>query len=279
MLLADFIAGAVTSLRALYPQEEARGIVLMLCKDVLGTESYTHIIEPAYEIADEKLPPLEWAMARLREGEPIQYVLGYEEFCGHRFNVTSDVLIPRPETQMLVEEALRLAPDGARVLDLCTGSGCIAWSVAQALPSSRVTAADISPEALAVASSQPFDIPNKPRFMQADILGEAPSIGPFDLILSNPPYVMESEKVRMRRNVLEYEPEIALFVPDDDPLLFYRGIARWSHELLAPGGWGIAEINEALGGEMKGFFEKSGFKKTALLKDYFSKNRFILFQK
>lgn len=250
-----------------------------LCRELLGTERYTHIIDPGFAVADDRLPALQQALKRLRKGEPLQYVLGFEEFCGHRFNVSPDVLIPRPETQMLVEEAVKMAPPEACILDICTGSGCIAWSLAMALPSASITATDISDAALSVASAQPFVIPNSPVFLNADVLAPPPSIGPFDLVVSNPPYIMEREKALMRGNVLDYEPHLALFVPDDDPLRFYRGVAGWASALMVPGGKGIVEINESLGEETKGLFEKSGFSKTSLLPDFFGKNRFVIFEK
>lgn len=279
MLLSEFLAKGTADLSALYPREEAESMLHFLCREMLGTERYTHIIDPKYKVADDMLPALRQALLRLRGGEPLQYVLGYEDFCGHRFNVSPDVLIPRPETQMLVEEAVKIAPPEARILDLCTGSGCIAWSLAMALPSASVTATDISDAALSVASAQPFDIPNRPVFLKADVLAPPPSIGPFDIVLSNPPYIMEREKGAMRGNVLDYEPHLALFVPDDDPLRFYRGVAEWASVLLVPGGKGIVEINEALGEETKGLFEKSGFSKTSLRPDFFGKNRFVIFEK
>lgn len=169
MLLVDFVKESVTALESLYPETEARSIVLMLCEDILGTERYTHIVEPQYQIDEKKLPLLSAAMERLRAGEPIQYVLGKADFYGRRFNVTPDVLIPRPETEILCRDAIKTAsrisrmriPYGknavpVRILDLCTGSGCIAWTMALAVPGCKVTAVDISDNALAVASGQDF---------------------------------------------------------------------------------------------------------------------------
>ena len=169
MLLTDFLKQGTAALESLYPAEEAHGIVLMLCEEIIGTKSYTHIVEPQYQIDRKWEQPLARAMERLGAGEPIQYVLGKSEFCGRTFRVTPDVLIPRPETELLVKEAVKLAdmtrrmriPFGksaepVRVLDLCTGSGCIAWSVALAVPGARVVGVDISDKALEVARSQDF---------------------------------------------------------------------------------------------------------------------------
>ncbi len=283
MLLASFIREGVSALGALYPAEEARSILSVLCEGLLGTASYTHIVEPSYAISPEKEPLVRAALSRLVEGEPVQYVLGKAYFAGRSFRVTPDVLIPRPETELLVQKAIELRP--SRVLDLCTGSGIIAWSVALGVPGAQVVAVDISEKALEVARTQPFAAECQasgalpPLFVQANVLDtEQPfPYGPFDLVLSNPPYVMEQEKAQMRPNVLQYEPSLALFVPDGDPLLFYRAIARWSQRFLAPGGRGLAEINEALGGETADVFRSSGYCDCTVLRDFFDKNRFVFY--
>lgn len=284
MLLAEFIRESVPALEKLYPSPEARGLVLMLCEERLGVRSYTHIVEPLFEIPEAALSGLKADMSRLAAGEPIQYVLGYTEFYGRKFKVGPSVLIPRPETGQLVDESLKLlAAMGrpAKVLDLCTGSGCIAWSVALGAPGVSVTATDISEPALALARSQFKDVSsgaNAPEFVCSDLLGGCREIcGCFDLLLSNPPYVMEKEKAAMRCNVLEHEPGIALFVPDDDPLLFYRALASVSLRLLDSSGTGIVEINEALGPETAAVFETAGYKKTEILRDIFGKDRFVRF--
>lgn len=285
MLLSDFIRRGISGLENLYPSPEARGLVLMLCEDRLGTKSYTHIVEPSRTVPEKDLPGLMSDLERLAKGEPIQYILGYSEFCGRRFRVTPDVLIPRPETELLVSEAVRHALNlghTARVLDLCTGSGCIAWSMAQEVPHSEVTAIDLSPEALAVAEDS-LEGPktNRPRFLRADVLGPLGFLpaGSFDLLLSNPPYVMESEKALMRPNVLEHEPAMALFVPDSDPLLFYRHIAEHATRLLVPGGMGIVEINESLGEETAAVFRSEGLVKVSPIHDFCNKIRFVRFEK
>ena len=297
MLLADFIREGTRSLGSLYPEREARSIVLMLCEALLGTKSYTHVVEPGTVVEPGAVAALEAAMARLRGGEPVQYVLGYAEFCGFRFRVTPDVLIPRQETERLVadavEEAARLrrkrvpGSSPVRVLDLCTGSGCIAWSVALLAPWTEVVAADVSEAALAVARAQ--DLAHEagargasaPLFVRADVLDAEQDFdyGIFDIILSNPPYLTESEKPLMHRNVLEHEPDLALFVPGDDPLVFYRAVARWSERFLLPGGCGIVEINDRLAGETEEVFRSAGFAKTRAVKDVFERNRFVYFSK
>ena len=300
MLLAEFVKAGTKALESLYPQKEARSIVLMLCEEVLGTENYTHIVEPEFKIDDKKLPELEAAMERLKKMEPVQYVLGHTEFYGRTFKVDPAVLIPRPETELLCRDAIKLgmrvyrmrSPYGknaepVRILDLCTGSGCIAWTMALSIPGSRVTAVDISDAALEVAAGQDFasELKSKetfkPEFIKADVLDSEQEIelGPFDMVLSNPPYIMESEKEDMRRNVLEYEPESALFVPDDDPLLFYRAIARWSQRFMSPDGVGLSEVNEALARQTETVFRAAGYAHTEIVRDLSDKNRYIIYHK
>ena len=300
MLLAEFVKAGTKALESLYPQKEARSIVLMLCEEVLGTENYTHIVEPEFKIDDKKLPELEAAMELLKKMEPVQYVLGHTEFYGRTFKVDPAVLIPRPETELLCRDAIKLgmrvyrmrSPYGknaepVRILDLCTGSGCIAWTMALSIPGSRVTAVDISDAALNVAAGQDFasELKSKetfkPEFIKADVLDSEQEIelGPFDMVLSNPPYIMESEKEDMRRNVLEYEPESALFVPDDDPLLFYRAIARWSQRFMSPDGVGLSEVNESLARQTETVFKAAGYAHTEIVRDLSDKNRYIIYHK
>lgn len=300
MLLAEFVKAGTKALESLYPQKEARSIVLMLCEEVLGTENYTHIVEPEFKIDDKKLPELEAAMERLKKMEPVQYVLGHTEFYGRTFKVDPAVLIPRPETELLCRDAIKLgmrvyrmrSPYGknaepVRILDLCTGSGCIAWTMALSIPGSRVTAVDISDAALEVAAGQDFasELKSKetfrPEFIKADVLDSEQEIelGPFDMVLSNPPYIMESEKEDIRRNVLEYEPESALFVPDDDPLLFYRAIARWSQRFMSPDGVGLSEVNESLARQTETVFKAAGYAHTEIVRDLSDKNRYIIYHK
>ena len=300
MLLVDFIKQGVAALESLYPTSEARNIVLMLCEELIGTKSYTHIVEPQYEIDKKSVQPLAEALVRLQAGEPIQYVIGQTEFCGYTFKVNKDVLIPRPETELLVREAIKIAgrikrmriPYGksaepVRVLDLCTGSGNIAWSLALAVPGARVVGVDISEAALSVARNQNFSVLLKsegalaPTFVAADVLDTEQEFnyGEFDLVLSNPPYIMEKEKPLLRRNVLDYEPANALFVPDEDPLLFYRAVARWSERFLSPEGKGLTEINEVLGKETAALFREAGYSQTELVKDFYDKNRFVFYMR
>jgi release factor glutamine methyltransferase len=282
VLLADFIRDGAARLEKLYPSPEARGLVLMLCRELLGVTNYTHVVEPRTAVPEERLPELEAALARLCAGEPIQYVLGVAEFCDRRFVVGPGVLVPRPETELLVAEAVRTLQEmeldrAPRVLDLCTGSGCIAWSIALDIRDAEVIGVDLSETALDYARKQ---FPQGPSFIQSDVLDteQAFPYGPFDLIVSNPPYVLERERTQMRPNVLDWEPGLALFVPDDDPLRFYRAVARWAQRFLRPGGVGLVEINEALGPETAEVFRAAGFKNVRNLPDFYQKDRFVRFQ-
>ncbi len=305
MLLKDFISESAKDLEPLYSAEESRTIVLMICEEILGTKNYTHIVDPGYEIDKGKKPLLDSALERLQEGEPVQYVLGHTEFYGRTFNVSPAVLIPRPETEQLcrsvITEASRLARmrsafggKNVRILDLCTGSGCIAWTLALSVPGAEVIAVDISPEALDVAEKQDFKAEIKkteakrPSFILADVLGgpdaeNTKSVFPedvkFDIIVSNPPYIREMEKKLMRKNVCDYEPAMALFVSDEQPLIFYEAISAWSEKLLSEEGTGFVEINEALGMPTAEVFRNKGFGEVETVKDLSSKDRFIRFSK
>lgn len=188
-----------------------------------------------------------WALEDLKRQRPIQHIIGYTDFCGCRIGLSPDVLIPRPETEEVVDWIInnftfRLSP--FTLLDLCTGSGCIAIALKKAFPAAEVTAVDVSPAALEIAQENASNNGTGVHFIQADILGSQ-----FSIIISNPPYVRDSERSQMQRNVLEYDPALALFVPDDDPLRFYKAIAAIAKEHLAEDGLLVVEINEALAGE------------------------------
>ncbi len=317
MLLKELINKGVETVSASFPEREAREMVFAFLEDHIGTKKHTHIIEPGYEVASEDVREAVTAFGRMAAGEPLQYVTGKADFYGRRFRVTPDVLIPRPETELLCRMAADLGfrhrglldmPPPARgcvkplsrrtrgsskplcrnprVLDLCTGSGCIAWTLALEMPGAEVTAADISDGALAVASSQDFadELSRSgavaPTFIKADVLsGPSFQTPHFDIIVSNPPYVMDKEKSLMRANVLDHEPHLALFVSDEDPLVFYRAVADWASVLLSDDGFGIVEINEALGRETADVFLNRGFSYAEVHQDLSSKDRFIVFRR
>ena len=283
MTYRDFIAMAVERLAPIYGADEARAAASALLCHYLGIQPYKIIAEPETEIcvgargaisgasgasdtSGGAAEALFGALARMEEGCPLQYVLGFTEFCGMKVRVSQGCLIPRPETEEMVSLILDTfeppVPEGEpfNILDLCTGSGCIAYALARAFPEAQVFGCDISTAALDVACRQRIKVGGaRPVFFQADILKAPPAGLPkFSLIVSNPPYVMESERAQMRRNVLDYEPSEALFVPDDDPLRFYAAIRSWASALLLDGGEIWMEINERLGAETAAVFGENG---------------------
>lgn len=287
MRLDSLHSRSVDSLCKLYPLPEARAIAGVLCEERLSLKPYTYLVEPSTVISDEVAASFLADVERLSSGEPLQYVLGYALFCSRRFRVCPSVLIPRPETEEMTLGIMNemSGRPGLRVLDLCTGSGCIAWTLSLELKDSHVTAVDISPEALDVARSQ---FPEAgPDFIRADVLAltssdGVPSLqdavrGEFDLIVSNPPYVLKSQKSSMRTNVLDHEPHLALFVPDDEALIFYTRIASFSIKRLAPDGVGFVEINDALGERTAQVFRDAGFPQVDLLKDVSGRDRVVRF--
>ena len=439
MQLQGFIDWAVCSLRDLYPEHEARNMVDILLEERTGRKSWFAVAHPDFELCAAELAGLKDDVARLCTGEPLQYVLGFAWFYSRRFRVSPAVLIPRPETEILVDTVLSRLSDFAhsaassqgvngssgqglgnvrvcgdnvmpgcspKILDLCTGSGCIAWTLALECPNASVTALDISRDALALARTQfppapaatvaspaaapaasPADavsgaspaasptaaplatsadaVPHssfagcvsgasptaaplatsagastafpavasgtspaaspvaspasspaaspasspasspaafpvaspsgavsegdRVVFVEADVLdlsekgisGDCSEmgLGKFDVIVSNPPYVMDKEKSQMRTNVLDYEPSIALFVPDDDPLLFYRAIAHHASRLLTDRGWGIVEINSLLADQTADCFRTAGFPTVSVLSDLSGRPRFVHFSR
>lgn len=287
MLLKSYIKYAEGKLSPVYGDREASAIVRALCGSVLGVPGWICATEPEFEVSDADAARLEHCLLRLSGCEPLQYVLGKTEFCGLEFHVDSSVLIPRPETELLCRTLLEetvpaMGLKSPKILDLCTGSGCIAWTLAHYIPDSEVAGADLSAEALETASSQ--NIPgNAPEFLLMDVLSPQDNVRAalggrcFDIIVSNPPYVRNAEKALMHRNVLDYEPEMALFVPDEDPLLFYRAIAAIAAEHLAAGGHGAVEINEAFGEEVRRLFLDSGFGDARVQTDMSGRDRYVFF--
>ena len=288
MLLKELIIKGTETISSLYPDGEAKEMVYAFLEHHLGTRRHTHIIEPAYEVEEEKALEAVEAFERMASGEPLQYVVGKADFYGRQFRVTPDVLIPRPETELLCRNAVDFGASIPKVLDLCTGSGCIAWTLALEMAGAEVTAVDISDGALAVASSQDFaeEISrtgaHAPKFIKADVLAGPSAAGfaeQYDILVSNPPYVMDKEKALMRSNVLDHEPHLALFVSDDDPLIFYRAIVDWALAVLKPGGYCIVEINEALGPETAALYEVAGFTDVQIVKDLSDRDRFVSFRR
>ena len=279
------------TLTPLYDQREVKAIISLLMEEVCAITRVDMIMEP-----DRKLPPgqaetLSRYASQLAQGIPVQHVLGYEYFCGRKFEVNRDVLIPRPETAELVDWIVSAhsspltAHRPLHILDIGTGSGCIAITLAALINNSQVVGADLSTAALTTArrNAEALKISNV-GFVQMDILADGdesypqPDVDKFDIIVSNPPYIMDKEKTAMSANVLDHEPHLALFVPDDDPLLFYRAIARYGRRRLRKGGRLYFEINAALGTETCALLQAMGYSGIEMRKDINGRNRMITAQ-
>ena len=263
------------NLGSYYPAGEVSAFTRIIATEMLGIPQMTFFLKDNIELTHEQEATLEDAIKRLQKYEPIQYIQGYSDFCGLRFKVTPATLIPRPETSELVEWIASEATGNERILDIGTGSGCIAVSLANKLPDSKVTAWDISPEALAVATENSRSNGTEVTFKQVDILAYRPEEKQFDIIVCNPPYIKENEKSAMHSNVLNWEPHTALFVPDSDPLLFYRTIAKKGLTLLKPGGTLYFEINRAHGAETVEMLAGLGYTGIELRKDFAENDRMI----
>ena len=262
-----------------YSDGEIKTLTRIIATELLGVSQMTFFLKDDVTLTAERQCLLDNATQRLKKQEPIQYILGYSDFCGLRFKVTQATLIPRPETSELVEwiasEATGKATGKESVLDIGTGSGCIAVSLAHKLPQSKVTAWDISNDALAVATENSKANGQDVTFERVDILAYQPTGEQFDIIVSNPPYIKENEKEAMHANVLDWEPHTALFVPDSDPLLFYRTIAEKGLTLLKPGGRLYFEINRAHGKETMDMLAALGYTHIELRKDFAENDRMI----
>jgi len=249
----------------------------LVIKHVMNYEPVDMILRGDHELPGFFSGKLHDITSRLLAQEPIQYILGKAQFHGHEFTVTPATLIPRPETEQLVDIIVDENPDSdLRVLDIGTGSGCIAVSLALALKWAQVTAIDISQDALDIAKENAVTNKAKVQYLKADALKLTTlPCEPLDIIVSNPPYVCDSERSGMENNVLDYEPHTALFVPDDDPLRFYRAIARYAANALAPGGRIYLEINRKYGSEIASLLTRLGFEDATVLLDSFGNARFV----
>jgi release factor glutamine methyltransferase len=277
--ICDIERFAYSELQEVYSADEIRNLLRIIFEEYLGWDLTTWLLSKQKTINQSDLLKINFAIKDLKRHRPIQHVLGKADFCGMTLAVNENVLIPRPETEGLVELAKSHLQSPQRILDLCTGSGCIALALAKVFPDAEITAMDISEKALEVAQQNAWNQKVEIEFVQADILSDDLAELPmFDAIVSNPPYVREQEKAAMQPNVLDYEPSMALFVPDNDPLLFYRRIAEVAHKHLVPNGLLIAEINENLGEETAALFRSNGFE-TSLYTDFKEKNRFVVRRK
>ncbi len=266
-------------LSELYPEGEIKMFVRMLFEAFLGWDMAQLLLHREDTINQSDLLKFHWAVEDLKKHRPIQHIIGHTEFCGLHIEVSPEVLIPRPETEEIILQFLnnRNTQTAPAILDLCTGSGCIAIALSKYFPEANVFGVDISETALQMAQKNAKNNNVEVNFVRCDILRDEPPLPytTFDYIFSNPPYVLDSERKEMQENVLGYEPSLALFVPDNDPLLFYRVIGLYASKHLAEGGQLILEINEHHGRETCQLLQSLGFA-TRLNKDFRDKDRSII---
>jgi release factor glutamine methyltransferase len=259
-------------------QNEIQSILYLLLEEILGLSRAAIIAEKSIIINEEQIKRLQDAVTRINKHEPIQYILKSAYFFGRKFTVNPTVLIPRPETELLIEEVLSeidpLTP--GRILDIGTGSGCIAITLVKEVPGKHVLAIDVSEKALQTANENAHALQADVDFLQLDALKEDLPAQPIEIIVSNPPYIARSEKNTMKENVLNHEPHLALFAPDNDPLIFYRTIAQKGFFALRDNGKVYVEINERFGKEVAALFSETGFQNVRIVKDLQEKDRIVV---
>lgn len=272
-------------LQKIYDNGEAKAIARILLEERFGLSMTDIICGKTEELSAEEQQELENIVERLERSEPLQYILGYADFLSYRFHVAPGVLIPRPETEELVQKVVDAASrlSCPHILDIGTGSGCIAIASALELTkcgvSPHVEAWDISPDALSIARQNNLSLHADICLYEVDVLGSDLKTDRQDIIVSNPPYICESEKKDMESNVTDHEPHLALFVPDNDPLLFYRRIAEYAAEVLNSGGWLMFEINRAYGREVSDMLRSMNFSDVSLAEDQFANPRIVTARK
>lgn len=261
-----------------FPQREAEQLMRILLEDLFGIDLKRQLMEPDLRMDEMQHYQLEQAVKRLLNGEPVQYVTGVARFGDLLIKVSPSVLIPRPETEEMVQKICTMLPKEKhlRIWDIGTGSGCIAIALAKHFENAEVIGFDVSEEALQMAKENAESNGAKVTFVQDDVLNPTSEFlsQSVDLVVSNPPYVCDSERAAMEANVLDWEPETALFVPDDDPLRFYRQILALSKNQLNPQGQIWFEINERMGEEMLSLCREMGFSEAEVGEDYFGRPRF-----
>ena len=274
MKLKEAIEQLRAGLAAVAESHEVQAMIRVICEDVFNYDPVDVALRQESELPDFAQERVADIISRSRRHEPLQYIVGTARFHGHKFKVTPSVLIPRPETEQLVDLIIdeNQASD-LRVLDMGTGSGCIAISLARALKFAQVDALDVSRDALVVARENAAALKVKVRFFESDMLAPQPDAR-YDIIVSNPPYVCWSERESMEPNVRDYEPGQALFVPDNDPLLFFKSIAPYAMQSLERGGRLYLEINQRFGNEIKCLLEDCGLDEVRIIEDSYGKVRF-----
>jgi release factor glutamine methyltransferase len=264
-------------LKSIYPEREIESLIRLIFHH-LKKYSLTDLALNRHEsLSPDEVSAIRDITVKLKAGEPVQYVLGYTDFAGMHLKVNPSVLIPRPETEELTNWISQSGYETGEALDIGTGSGCIAMAIKRNIPGINVSGCDISPEALETARQNAENAKLNIRFFIADILRwkEVRWPSKYDLIVSNPPYVTESEKQYMHPNVLDFEPGQALFVPDSRPLVYYEAIVQFSREMLNPGGDLYFEINERFGAQMAELLEDHGFEKIEIKRDIHGRERMI----
>lgn len=264
-----------SELSALYDKNEVESFVSLLLDKICGLNTTKRLISDKIYLSDEQNRRIDDALERLKRYEPIQYIIGYTDFYGLTLRTDRRALIPRPETEELVDWILQECSNVGNALDICTGSGCIAVCLAKYLKEAKVSALDISSEAIGLARENALNHQLDIVFYQKDIMATDSLWQRFDLIVANPPYVTMNEKVDMMPNVLNYEPSLALFVDDEDPLIFYRTIARFARKNLVDGGMLFFEINRKFGKETVDLLASMGFVDIVPKKDISGNDRFI----
>jgi release factor glutamine methyltransferase len=274
LLFQDFIK-AITLPES---REEISGIAYLVFEDLFGLSKTQILTEKNITISSSDQARLTAIIARINQHEPVQYILGGAEFFGRRFKVNPAVLIPRPETEELVRTVLDSKPAAGRslkILDIGTGSGCIPVTLALEMDGAEVFATDISPEALTVAKENATKLNARVTFLEHDILREEIAIGNLDVVVSNPPYILPREQKDMKKNVVDHEPHLALFTPENDPLIFYRSIAGKAKAVLKKGGLLCVEINEQYGDAVRELFSAAGYDPVQIVRDLSGKNRIV----
>ena len=278
LTLEQLCRDVASRLQPRYGQGEAQWMVRIMMRELKGYSQIDLAVKARNPVSDFFRGKTDDTVKRLLQGEPIQYIFGVTDFYGLRLHVSPDVLIPRPETAELVDIIVKenSSRSDLSVLDVCTGSGCIAVALARNLPFSKVEAIDISAPALEIARRNAAELKVRIDFLQADALKLAPETSPqFDIIVSNPPYVLDSERRDMEANVLAHEPALALFVPDDDPLRFYTSIARYALPALKPEGRLYFEVNPLTVEQLAKEMRADGWDNVSVLPDSSRRRRFL----
>ncbi len=282
-LLREIKRQYLKELETVYDKQEANSLLNILIKHFFGLSRVDQAVQTDFRLSESEILKLHFAVKDLKNEKPVQYITGETEFQGLKLKVTPEVLIPRPETEELID--LIVKENTSRkinsILDIGTGSGCIALSLKKYFPESEVTGIDISENSLKIANENSELNGLQVNFVKADILDSnvKNKFEKFDLIVSNPPYVTEDDKILMKKNVLEFEPHLALFVENNEPLVFYEKIADFSVEKLNPDGQLWFEVNEKYGYEVSGLLKHKGFKNVMVIKDFMGKERFVFCKK